>query len=467
MHRTHTHMNGAPGKTYLSPLFSFLSSVKLTIVLLVALAGMGFLGMVLPQQEDFATLSSSLPHSVSRLLTTLQLHDIFHSVWFYVVMGLLTLNLLSCSVTYFPQAWKRFRGGSMGKRKIRFRREDTFLSPLSPAEFARKCHTLLRRRRYTILKEPPTPHHLRANAGAISHLGVYLVHGGVLLLILGAMMSTLFGMTGFINIKEGEVVDRAVRRGTNDPWALPFQIRLDRFFVEYYDNGMPKQYRSDITVLKGGRIYVQGSILVNHPLDIDGIHLYQASYGELPTGYAKLSISREGKTVAEVRVRGEGSVFTLPDSSARVSVLRIEENFMDLGPAVKLAVRSGHQETVFWIFKNWESIQQAHADILKQAPLMNPGRYRPYTFALEAIESTHYSGLHVRRDPGAPLVGIAAIIITIGLIVTYFIPYRELIISWEETSPQGVRVTVTAISNSYAKSLVNDIDRLRRGLSSP
>lgn len=45
---------------------------------------------------------------------------------------------------------------------------------------------------------------------------------------------------------------------------------------------MPKDYFSDVEVLRGGKVVEEGTIEVNHPLHLDGYHLYQMSYEMRP-----------------------------------------------------------------------------------------------------------------------------------------------------------------------------------------
>jgi len=79
----------------------------------------------------------------------------------------LTLNLLFCSARHFPVAWRRFREGSLGARKVRDYREDTCHSPLSPADIPERLNTLLRRIHYRPHLSAPEDHKLRATAGLI------------------------------------------------------------------------------------------------------------------------------------------------------------------------------------------------------------------------------------------------------------------------------------------------------------
>ena len=61
--------------------------------------------------------------------------------------------------------------------------------------------------------------------------------------------------------------------------TLPFEVRCDNFDVSFYDTGMPKEFRSDLTILADGREALKQSIWVNDTLTFEGVTFYQSSYG--------------------------------------------------------------------------------------------------------------------------------------------------------------------------------------------
>jgi len=70
---------------------------------------------------------------------------------------------------------------------------------------------------------------------------------------LGAVAGSLFGFKGFLELKEGESKGQIVLRGPNTPKDLGFTVRLDQFGISYYDNGMPKNIRSDLLSWNRGK----------------------------------------------------------------------------------------------------------------------------------------------------------------------------------------------------------------------
>ena len=74
-------------------LWRFFSSVKLTLFLLIVLAAISIIGTVIPQQEEAVRYAQNISPSLARFFSFLQLFDMYHSVWFRIIMGFLTLNL--------------------------------------------------------------------------------------------------------------------------------------------------------------------------------------------------------------------------------------------------------------------------------------------------------------------------------------------------------------------------------------
>ena len=141
-----------------------------------------------------------------------------------------------------------------------------------------------------------------------------------------------------------------------------------------------------------------------------------------------------------------GEVFDLPGQEGKVQVLRIEENLMKMGPAVKLSIKSPKGETVFWIFQHIDKIMEANPGIVQQVPLFNPGLFQPYTFTLIGMEEKYYTGLQVARDPGVPLVMTASVLMILGLILAFFASHRQV---WIRIDRQGERTRLSVAGKGY------------------
>jgi cytochrome c biogenesis protein len=439
----------------------FFTSIRLAIVLLGAIAVTALLGTIIPQQEAAEAFSARLQPAVLAVFQALQLFNVYQSAWFILLLLLLAVNLTVCSVDRFPAAWRQFRGGVVPdgtERLADFPPERIVATGRPVAEEAPRLEALLRKRCGRVLRsETPEGIVLAGGKGAFSRFGVFVVHLGILLLIAGGLAGAVFSVRGYVEIAEGDTVNTMQSRGKKAE-TLPFEIRCDRFTVEHYDDGAPKVFRSDLTFLEQGKIALQGALLVNHPIDFGGLRFYQSSYGVLPGGRLALSYVRgDGKPTE--RETAVGDRFALPGGEGEVEVIRAEDDLMRMGPAVKLSVTSPRGNVQFWVFQNIERIKEANPGVLAQVPLMNPGLFSPYLFSMQKKGERFYTVLQAARDPGVPLVAGGALLLIVGLMVTFFFSHRRFRIVLEEKKGKS-RIGLAGSSNRDPVGLENEMNQL-------
>ena len=81
-----------------SKIWNFFSSVKLTIVLLLSLAVTSIIGTLIPQNEDPQSYFKAFGGVLFQLFNLLDLFDMYHSLWFQLLIILLTANIIVCSI---------------------------------------------------------------------------------------------------------------------------------------------------------------------------------------------------------------------------------------------------------------------------------------------------------------------------------------------------------------------------------
>jgi cytochrome c biogenesis protein len=296
--------------------------------------------------------------------------------------------------------------------------------------------------------------------GAYSHFGVYIVHASILIIIAGAIIGSLWGFDGFVNLAEGESTDTVYVGRQKSQKKLGYTVRCDRFSITYYDNRMPKEYRSDLSFLEDGAVIFQGPLLVNHPVTIKGIKFYQATYGTIPGGRAHITITRGNDKGTTLTVNLKDS-FYLKENGAKVTVQRIEENFMSMGPAVLLSIHSSEANMQLWVFKDIEKMKRAIPNLLQKVPKFNPGLLKPYYFRLTSIAQTYYTGLQVSHDPGVFTVAMGAFSIVIGFFFTFFSSHKRLWVRVDEQEGK-TRIMVSAQSNRDPVGLEREMGYLIR-----
>lgn len=441
---------------------SFLSSLKLTIGLFIIIAVAAILGTVIPQQYDGGESIRHLSPGLVKAFESLQLFDMYHSIWFIILMGLLSLNLTVCSLNRLPASWKLFRKIPSLDRSRPFEN----LSPDRVLATEKERNEvipgverlLLKRYKRVRRKDTANTTFFYGEKGAYSHFGVYVIHASILIVIAGAIIGSLLGFEAFVNLPEGESTNTVHLGRQKVIKNLDFTVRCDKFSIAYYDNGMPKEYRSDLSFLKDGDVIYQGPLLVNHPVTVNGIRFYQASYGSIPGDQALITVKKgnEGGTTITVKLKDS---LHLKEKDATVKILRIEENLMSMGPAVLISIQSPERNMRFWVFKDIERIKQGIPDLFKKVPRFNPGLFEPYYFKLNEIERKYYTGLQLSHDPGVSIVAIGSFLIIIGFLITFFSSHKRF---WVRVDGQEgkSRISVAASSSRDPVGLKRETERL-------
>jgi cytochrome c biogenesis protein ResB len=290
----------------------------------------------------------------SRIPTLLSPYDIFHSVWFMAAGLLLSVNLMLCM-----------------RSRVRLKRRSMLM---------------------------------------------LLLHGSILLIIVGYAAGYM-SLDGFVEIPEGgSVSEVALRRGASHD--LGFSVRCDRFVVDYYENGMPNEYVSDLSFMKGGQVVSKAQLKVNHPARFEGISFYQESFRQSHSAAMTWS---DGKKLMKLGA-SEGDVIPLLPAGTQARVVKIWDDLMQAGPAVKLLIEGPSGGQYLWAFKEIEAIKSHVPDLFQRAPELDPSGYRPYTFSLEKLEASSLTGIGVKRDPGIPLVAVGGGLFLVSLLIVFLAP---------------------------------------------
>ncbi|MBW1779909.1 MAG: cytochrome c biogenesis protein ResB [Deltaproteobacteria bacterium] len=447
-------------------IWRFFSSVKLTIVLLILLAIVSIIGTVIPQQQGAAEFARRLSPSTLQIFAALDMFDMYHSIWFRVLIGFLALNLIVCSADRFPRAWKRFTTRPEPDRTKPFDHLPPDLSCRTDKglkETADSVGRLLQSRYKRIReKEVEGNRFFYAEKGGYSHFGVYIVHLSVLLILVGGLVGSFFGFEAYVNILEGEQTDTVMLRKKMEPMKLNFSVRCDKFTVDFYKNGAPREFRSDLGFLVNGKEVKRIGLLVNHPVEFMGVMFYQAHYGKAPGKAVHLNISRQGHGSPAVHMTVQaGDAVELPGGEGVFKVVDVRGDIMNMGPAALISVQPEKQgkPLEFWVFKNQEQALNRLPGPMRQSSKFNPSAFAPYTFFLDGVETRYYTGLQVNKDPGVPIVWIGCFFMVAGLFFTFFTSHRRIWVRVLDTG-QGIQTDVAGSANKNPVGLQRELEHL-------
>jgi cytochrome c biogenesis protein len=285
-----------------------------------------------------------------------------------------------------------------------------------------------------------------AEKGRWSRMMVYVVHLSVLVILLGALMGSLLGFKGYMNVPEGEASGEVGLYSGDQSVILPFQVRCDDFEASFYESGMPKDYRSDLTIVENGKEILKQSIRVNDPLTYQGVTFYQSSYGSiLKQAELELQNKDTGQTLTMTLPFRETK--TIPGTKDQVEIVRYEQDMSHFGPALGILVtKDGKEEpTGSWI--------------LVDRPDFHGNRIESYKIKVLKAEQSQYTGLQVKRDPGVWVVwfGFTAMMIGIGL--TFYTSHRKLWI-WASPEKSSTKIIIAGRTSKNSVAFEEEFDKL-------
>jgi len=414
-----------------------LASLRLTMFVLIALALVSIIGTIIPQgnlDPQYIAAIGGQQGNRYKLYSLLGFFNMYHSWWFLGLLGLLSANVLACSLKRLPQVWRTaFRPEPLlTEAQQRSAVCCQTLPPGSGSDRDRLTKLLAAKLGRPIITEQDGQTHLFAQRRPWARLAAYLVHFSIILIFIGAIIGSLFGFKGFVTIPEGGTVNSFTdRKGVERP--LGFEIRCDQFTVSYYPaqdghNPMPKEYKSILTLTENGQEvpgYKHVRLIVNEPLSYRGITFYQSSYGTTGTHTFRVADAKSGQEQT-ITVSSEESI-TLPDGSS-MHVLEAVQDVSPFvpgknGPAAQLDIHPANGGPTITLLSYANHPAENRAEAAKAGvPVLTyqGGVERPYT------------GLQVNKDPGVWVVWTGCLLLCLALYVAFFLPHQRVWVRIED-----------------------------------
>lgn len=426
---------------YSQSLWRFLSSLKLTVVLLFCLAALSIIGTLIPQNlspQDYVRLYGI---TGTRLLQSLDIVDMYRSWWFVGLLLLLVVNIIVCSIDRLRVGWKvifvrepKFDLEQYRRRKNAISFEIGGPTHQTKVPFQR---IIAKSYGYHRLVSTEKGFAITAERGRWTRLGVYAVHLSIVVLIMGGYIGSKFGFEGFMALPEGEQGAIIELNRSHQTLTLPFSVRCDDFEVSFYEGGRrPKEYRSKLTIIEDGQEVLRQEIVVNAPLYYRGVGIYQSSYGridadapqvdwgsEIPRQIA-LSIQSAASGIVYDRTAKIGEPLQLPEGLGQLILERYEPEAtfqgMALGPAL-IATLGKASDTVQTItlplkFPKFDAMRRGPVVISVVPPKAEPAKER------------YYTGLQFVYDPGVWVVYAGFILMLVGCVVVFFMSHQQVVV---------------------------------------
>jgi cytochrome c biogenesis protein len=476
-------------------------SMRTALVLLVVLAAASILGSLFPQEglspqrvdQYFADHPALAP-----VLERLGLFDVFGSAWYMAIYLALLGALVACLVPRSRALYRVLRsrpprGGDLS----RYRTRASFQTSAAPDEAMAAARRALRRNRYRLAEHDGE---LAGEKGFLREASSLLFHVSLLVLLVGLAYGKGYGYRGQAAIVEGETWANA-RVGYDSfspgrffgPERLaPFQLRLEDFTNSFHPDNTPREFASRLTALDlDGRTLQSQRVAPNRPMTVDGVRIFQSDYGYVPVVRVQ---GRDGRDLVAAQ-----EVLTLRDPASEWSTGAVKVTRADPQVGLELTMFTGlvtapdcpggapfcndprlvrpvlvvlayqgdlqadRAQSVF-------TLDRSRLEPLGDRPLLLvPGQSKELAngMVVSFTDLKQYSVLTLARDPGVPVVAVAAGLLLGGLVPSLYVTRRRV---WARAVPDGAggaRVELAGLALQGKAAFEGELTRLaeqvRRG----
>lgn len=431
-------------------LVAFFASIKLAMFLFLVLAMTATIGTVIQQGERPETYVKEYGEEAYRWFLRLGFTDVYHTWWFTSLLGLLCVNSLTCFYKRFPAVWRSARQDKLNVTLafVKGMNQRAELSVGAPKEaVAEQMVQMFAEKGYRVLaKNDPGEVTVYATKGIMGRIGAHMAHLSATVIVLGGLIGSYYGFQEFGVCLEGQTYH--IPRGN-------FDLRVDKFWIDYYDNGAVKSYNSTLTVLDQGASETTKTITVNDPLVYKGIWFYQSSYGDAwdRIEIARLNIKEKAtdKVVKTIDLEWQKET-TVQDLDLKVSMTDFVADFAFNSTEKKVFSKTvEHANPAIRLAINERNSVQATPWIFYQYPDLFEIRGSKYQFELVGYKPKKFTGLQIAKNPGINIVWTGSTMIVVGITLSSFIYHRRL---WAKIVPDRAGVTVH-LGGTTHKSLID------------
>ncbi|WP_040980492.1 MULTISPECIES: cytochrome c biogenesis protein ResB [Oceanobacillus] len=466
-------------------IWSFFSSVKVGIWLIVIALLASILGTIFPQAQFIPQNAVSRDPAVyyedqfgilGLMYYQLGLYELYSSWWYMILLGLIGISLVICSLDRFVPLYKALK-------KQKAKRHETFLSRQRlynetkhiTQEEIEKVKKELRKQRYKVRDENG---HILAEKGRFSRWGPYVNHIGLIIILLAAVLrlSPLLYLDEYIWVREGE---QKVIPGTDGE----YYIKNQDFIMEMHDENderfkdaiekegmVPSNYQTDVVIYKDNDNNVPGaepelepilesSIQMNNPAKFDGYTLYQSGYqlNEFTNMEFKVFESDDPDETSlgsfTIDLTNPESNYVL-ENGFKVDVEQYYPDYILNDDGTPTSETNYPRNPAFVFSVSPPDSDSAEVSFIGIGMNIDATGENDYTIGLQDYESHDVSGLQVRRDYTLPLFGLGSAIFMIGVIQGMYWQHRRI---WIHAKGNGILIAAHTNKNWFG--IKKDIEK--------
>jgi len=386
-------------------IFQLVADLRFSIFILLLISIFSITGTVIEQDQsiEIYKLNYPLTNPVFGFLTwdlilKFGLDHVYKTWWFFTLIFLFGLSLISCTFLQQLPSLKIARRCQFFRTTGQFYRLkiSTILNNFS----FNKILASIKEKQYSIFQQKNI---IYCYKGLIGRIAPILVHFSMILVLLGTIIGSLFGFKAQEIVPKTENFHIQNILNNGQLTIIPnTSARINDFWITYTKNRTISQFYSDISILSNqGNEIKRKTIAVNYPLISKGVYYYQTDWNL-------------------IGLRFQNSV----NETIEYPLINISGNQNKIW-LTWIASNNSLNEGSIAIIDNLEgycSIYNETGRFLGNIELNETANLnQPITFS-EIISST---GLQIKTDPGIPIIYSGFFFLMLSTLISY-ITYSQI-----------------------------------------
>jgi cytochrome c biogenesis protein len=401
--------------SWIDGVWNWFVSMRTGLWLLGLVAVLSVIGTLIPQED--------LGPDANPIFKFLGFYDMYNAWWFRTVLGLLCMNIALCSLQRFPILWKNTFALPDMPQKETLRHFPLHGKSNSSADLGKVTNTItdeLKKNGFRVMQYVGQPGTLYVDKGRWASWGTFVVHLSMLIIVIGALVGNFRGFSTVVSVPVGETYELTRQQF---PIKQNFAIKVNDFKTQFYSQGGVADWISDISVVQMNNEILRQEVKVNHPLNFQGVRIYQSSYGQA----IKTAVyDTAGQRILEGAV-AEGELLHAGNSGLIVRPARYIPDFDPARPMVSKSPEPKNPKILYIVYDKGKELDWGAATPGETVRLKDKG-----SIVFENV--IPYTGLQIKRDPGFPIVMIGFVLMTLGFFVSLYSRHIQL---WFALSSQG------------------------------
>ncbi|CAM4109493.1 cytochrome C biogenesis protein [Bacillus manliponensis] len=478
-------------RTFIDKIWSFFSSVKVGVWLIVITLVASGIGTIFPQEMYIPPNVTPAEYYeeqygfLGQVYYQLGFNNLYSSWWYMILVASIGVSLVICSLDRVVPLYKALNKQGVKRHPSFLKRQRLYGAVEASEEEIAHIEQNLKKKNYNVRIEDGN---VLAEKGRFSRWGPYVNHVGLIIFLFGTMLRFVPGM--YIDegmwLRDGET---KVIPGTNGQYYL----KNEKFVKEVYNkekekevygeaidrvgnNMLSKNYQTNAVLYKVVGERVPGKepklekvkdykIRVNKPLKFENFALYQLNYkeGEFHTMSFHLQRKGDGQKWGPITVdlTNPQQSYDLGDGYSLQLVTYFPDFYFDENGQPN--TKSKFPNNPAFVFKMFTpETPDGEVSFVGIQQNIEPEGDNLYKMSFAGVEMRNATGITVRKDLTLEIIALGGIIFMIGVVQGMYWNHRRI---WIQRV--GDEWWIAGHTNKNWFGLKKDIEKVLEGTSIP